>query len=431
MVALPGPLVKTCPQCQKALQIITHFQAKNVACPACNRVLEVRSASLEVVKFQNKGKHEPLLPIGQKGKLKDIPYTVVGFLVNKEKNFKYYWREYMLFNAVHGYAFLSEYDGHWNYFTLISDFARSTSSINDPCHYMGREFRLFHKYGTEVVFAQGEFFWKIYEDKSRQIEYISPPYMLARSISAEEQTWMLGEYLEPEEIQQAFALEAEMPQQYDVGSIEPFSQDFSIKKVGKMAGIAAAIVCVLQVLFFSFHQNKVLLEEQYSLPSDSYIQPLPPVSSSVVEVTSTLGGGSSLEMELYAPVNNSWLSAGVSLMNTQTGKEYYIEIGVEYYSGTSEGENWSEGSPRTSEILSAIPAGKYQVLIQPFRESGTYGSNTPTWFSLTIRNDVPIWSNFLVCLLFLGAIPLVQGIRAYSFERSRWMSSDYSPYAQE
>ncbi|MGV3539373.1 MAG: DUF4178 domain-containing protein [Rufibacter sp.] len=433
-VPLPGPKQEMCPSCKHPLALITHAQALQVACPKCQKLLEMQHEALvQIADLKKKySKVDPVIPVGTQGRIKGVLYAVVGFLVYKEKNFKYRWREYVLFNPLHGYAFLAEYDGHWNLFQYISDYTNHLSNVNAACHYLDREFKLYHKYRSEVFYAQGEFFWKINADNSQYIEYISPPYMLARSVNRDEQTWMLGEYMEPEEIQLAFPGAAELPAKMDVGSTEPFSKDFGINWVGKMSGLAAGLLLVLQLLFAFFNKEKVVLHEEYPLPADHGLATLPPVPSSVVEVNSALAGTSSLEMILRAPVENTWFAAAVSLINTKTGKEYYIELGVEFYKGYEDGTHWTEGSTSTSEILSSIPDGTYRVLIQPYRENSSgYNVVAPDRFTLLVKNDVPIWSNFWVCIALLLAVPLVQGWRAYSFEKSRWMNSDFSPYNQE
>lgn len=137
-------------------------------------------------------------------------------------------------------------------------------------------------------------------------------------------------------------------------------------------------------------------------------------------------GSSNLAFKLQAPVENNWLAAGITLVNTKTLREYNFEMGVEYYSGYEGGESWSEGSQTAEKIISAIPEGTYQVIIQPYREN----YSTITSFDLSIAQDVPIWSNFWVILGLVLIFPAIQWARSYTFEKQRWMHSDYSPYEE-
>ena len=93
-----------------------------------------------------------------------MPYEVMGFVVKRENKYRYMWREYLLFNPLLGYAFLSEYDGHWNVIWPIEENPRS-STVDDDFHYTheGQQhyFKLFQKYRSEVVYAQGELFFDV------------------------------------------------------------------------------------------------------------------------------------------------------------------------------------------------------------------------------------------------------------------------------
>ncbi len=40
----------------------------------------------------------------------------MGFVIKRDNAYNFQWREYLLFNPYKGYAFLSEYNGHWNFF---------------------------------------------------------------------------------------------------------------------------------------------------------------------------------------------------------------------------------------------------------------------------------------------------------------------------
>jgi hypothetical protein len=119
------------------------------------------------------------------------------------------------------------------------------------------------------------------------------------------------------------------------------------------------------------------------------------------------------------------MAVGVTLINTRTHQEYNFDIGVEYYAGYTDGESWSEGDRDAEKIISALPIGTYQMVLQPYREN--YSSVNE--FDLTVVQDVPIWSNFWVAMALIILFPGIQWLREYSFEKRRWMNSDYTPYA--
>ncbi|WP_210490398.1 DUF4178 domain-containing protein [Rufibacter aurantiacus] len=424
------PLEVLCPNCKRQILLYTFAQAKNVACAACSRLSELQEKGLVQIQAIDKEKREPLLPIGEEGRIKGILYKVVGFLVYKEHNLKYRWREYVLFNPVHGYTILSEYDGHWTFFQFIGDFSNGAKKTQTTLQYLGEEFKLYNKYRSQVMYARGEFFWRIAQDNSQHFEYIAPPYMLTLSVNKDEQSWMLGEHLEPEEVQKAFSITEPMPDRIDVGAVEPFIRNSSTKGLNTIAGVALVLLILIQVFFSNFQQNKVLLDKTFSVTEEAGKGTLLPVPGPTIEVGSSGMGSTSLQVYLKSPVTNTWFATGISMLNVRTGREYFVEVGVEYYYGTEGGESWTEGSNDTYQILSAIPHGTYQVYLQPSREVMPFGNNLPEIFHLRLVEGVPIWSNFWIAFVLIAALPLVQGIRSYSFEKSRWMNSDYSPYSE-
>jgi hypothetical protein len=140
----------------------------------------------------------------------------------------------------------------------------------------------------------------------------------------------------------------------------------------------------------------------------------------------TLSGKSNLQVELIAPVHNSWMEADITLVNDNTGEEFHFEQGVEYYSGVEDGESWSEGQNYTDLTLSYIPEGKYHLNIFPATPDEGVG-----YFQLTLTQDVSMLSNFFIILLLALIFPVALWISVSSYEAQRWMNSDFSPYNTE
>src|SRR5688572_32269818 len=227
-----------------------------------------------------------IIPLGIKGRLNDINYQVVGFILYQEQDSSARWREYVLFNPVSGYAFLSEYNGHWNYFQFISDLTQGDGHFS-AIRYEERTFDLFHKYGTKVVYAAGEFYWNIGSGGAYNSEYISPPYILTRSRTAKELSWLFGEYQEPEVIKEAFKLEKPMPDRVDIGSTEVFSGGLSFEKIKKITAWAAGLLLVLQICLSIFSNEEKVVESSFNLLNmPASIDPKP-----IVGPTFTLSSG--------------------------------------------------------------------------------------------------------------------------------------------
>src|SRR5688572_10127459 len=272
---VPGPVKLNCPKCSRELLLYTHAQARNIVCEACERLFEIREKGLLTAKHFEKEKTEYLIPIGTKGRINEIPYQVVGFILYQEQNSSARWREYLLFNPVSGYAFLSEYNGHWNYFHFISDCSNGLTyykSIN----YEGQIFNVFHKYHAKVIYAAGEFFWNITTGNPQYSEFIAPPYIITRILSNKEVSWLLGKYQEPEIIKEAFGIEKPMPERAEIGSTEVFSGGLSFEKIKLITLWAAMALLYMQVLLSFSSKEKTLAEATFGMPVDqNLVDPKP------------------------------------------------------------------------------------------------------------------------------------------------------------
>jgi hypothetical protein len=98
--------------------------------------------------------------------------------------------------------------------------------------------------------------------------------------------------------------------------------------------------------------------------------------------------------------------------------------GIEYYHGYDDGY-WSEGNATQHRLVPGVPPGKYRLVIDASADPGI--GEMP--YTVTVLRDVPVWSNFWIGLGLLIVYPLYCWVRAYNFERARWLDSDFSPYS--
>ncbi len=416
-LALPPPGQVTCPGCQRSLPLVAHAQTRYVACGACKVLYDLAGPHppVEVKRFREAD--PPTIPLGRKGRLKGTVYQVIGYLHRREPGPDYYWKEYVLFNPVHGYAFLSEYNGHWNYLVPTHEHPDIAHHTRD---FTFREvsYALFAKYKAQTMYAQGEMHWDPLDDRATAEEFVAPPLMLMLERSPKGTQWFRGEYTEPEEVWSAFAPPGPVPEKVGVAPTQTLPgqvRETTLKWV-----IAAALVLLLglQVLLTMTAREEAVFKAAYPLPDTTAI---PPIVTPAFTVPGGPMGMANLEFDVRAPVENEWLDLEATLVNDQTGEEYAFNVGVEYYSGYAGGENWSEGSQSESRFLSAIPAGRYHLNLFP--------SKSPTsrnlHFQLEARQGVSMFSNFYLTLLAVLLYPAYQWWRVHNFERLRWMNSDY------
>ena len=147
-----------------------------------------------------------------------------------------------------------------------------------------------------------------------------------------------------------------------------------------------------------------------------------------------------IDINMSAPINNTWLEIGGDFVNDENGETEEFETGLEYYTGTDSDGAWSEGSTSTSRTIESVPKGKYHL---NFEVSGpplgttspsdpsppTALTNNPVIFDIEVRTGALIWENFWYALLFISLYPIFVWWKTRKFEINRWSESDFSPYA--
>jgi hypothetical protein len=418
-----------CAQCSAQNVLKTYPYAHSYACVRCS----ARYALQESGSFKRSGQHNKTdtgtnITLGASATLKGILYEVVGFALKEESNIeRAQWKEYTLFNPQEGFAFLSEYNGHWVYAREQGDTPVLEREGVTEFTYDKEPFHLFNKNGYQTASAAGEFPYNPFNDSDKVVrEYISPPEMWIKEKSSKEGiNWFLGEHIPRSTLAAALGDSLIMPGKVGVGAIEP-KGFVNPLKLAALALAGALILVFAHTTGTTGLQKRIISAQHYSfdtLNTVSFVTPKFHLDK----------WRSNLQFDVEAPVDNSWLEMNATLVNAATGTEYSIEKGVEYYHGYSEGEPWSEGDTRETVFLSSIPAGTYYLQINGMRESrysgyGLVSHQSPDGFYLTVTYDTPNDRNLGVCLIALAVIALIQYQVAQYHEKRRWSNSPFSPY---
>ncbi|WP_165824133.1 DUF4178 domain-containing protein [Pseudochryseolinea flava] len=388
----------------------------NLSCYYCNIYYTIGKYKTEMVTFNHK--EEPVLPIGLKGRIDNVVYEVMGFVVKKERRYKYSWNEYLLFNPFHGYAFLSTYDGHWNFIWPIED----TPPPNENDFYYtfeGTRYDLYQKYSADVVYAKGEFFFDVFEitESTANREFIAPPFLYGVEKSDDSLLSFKGEYVTRREVAKAFDIDlSTLPPKQGIGYTQPTGTSFSQRSLVTVTAILIGVALIIQLFFNSTAEEKEVFQGRYSqteMNEQKFIK---------TESFNLSGGEKSVEVDIWAPVSNDYFFAEFSLINEETGAEYSFAKEIEYYLGYEDGESWSEGSTYGEAFISQIPGGRYHINIYP-----EFGRNAHE-FTIRVIRDVPSNMNFMILAIALVIVPVIFGIRKRVVEGRRWQDSNYSPY---
>ena len=132
-------------------------------------------------------------------------------------------------------------------------------------------------------------------------------------------------------------------------------------------------------------------------------------------------GPANVEVTGHAEVDNSWLEAAVTLQEVVTGAEYEGAAEMAYYWGRDSDGSWTEGSQTARLVFGQVPDGQYRLVT----EAAADPSIPSMPYSITVRQDVSDLSIFSLGSFLLLLVPAGVALWKMTFEKQRWMQSDY------
>jgi hypothetical protein len=410
-----------CPSCGGGVVVREADRTVNVVCAQCSSVLDARTPALTVLQtFQVRIKNSPAIPLGAVGSLRGEVWDMIGFQVRsiRVEGVDYAWDEYLLYSPTRGFAYLTQYQGHWNLGTTLRAVPRVSNAARPVANLNGQVFRHFQRAQAETNFVLGEFPWQVrVGDRVMASDFVAPPRMLSAEETAEETTWTLSEYVPGDEVWAGFGLEGKPFPARGVYANQPAPPNSGS---GGMWAAAMLLILLLLgglVLRFATGGHEVAMRRFTYLPlkADQSQQVIGPL---VME-----GRTSSVMVEVETDLDNAWADFDFSLADsagqaTQFGKE------ISYYQGVDQGESWSEGSREGSVRIPSVPAGRYWLRVEP-------QSDRAFDYSVRVRRDPPLGWMYLVAVLLLLMPPLLRSVRGGVFEAQRWAESDYAPSSDD
>jgi hypothetical protein len=135
------------------------------------------------------------------------------------------------------------------------------------------------------------------------------------------------------------------------------------------------------------------------------------------------GHTSNVEVDTSTDLNNRWIYLNYALINEETGQAFDFGREVSYYHGYDSDGSWSEGGQNDSVAVPSVPPGRYYLRVEPEGDP-QYGV---TYYSVTVKRDVPQYRFYGLALLALLAPAILLTWRTLSFEHLRWEESDHPP----
>ncbi|MCW5637213.1 MAG: DUF4178 domain-containing protein [Rubrivivax sp.] len=297
----------SCPNCGNALAI-TLASTKSVSCGQCNAVVDL-SAGVggELRHYTQSNTSEgglgPQISLGRSGTLKlgtgaAEPWQVVGYLERCDMpgrdsdEEKTYWREYLLYNREHGFAFLVDAEDGWSWVRPVTG---APQVRGDRARYRGANYQRKYTYDAKVTWVQGEFYWRVARGEHANVsDYVGIGGDSRKRLSREqtrsavgaaggtEVVWSAGETLDAAVVAEAFGITA--------GERAAMQRDVApVSSGGKRMSATNAIIMIV-VLFIIV---SALAECEGSDRCDELRQAFGPNSNEYRQCVAQRGSGSS------------------------------------------------------------------------------------------------------------------------------------------
>ena len=390
-----------------------------VACGSCGTVSDVSKGVGELVQKNelNVAAFRPSIPVGATGKWNGIAWEIVGYMrrgihVDGES---YEWGEYLLHNVEEGYAWLSEYAGHFSFIRNAAETPKAAPALlaKPQVKYLDRVFTHFQKAKAAVTYLVGEFYWRVkLGDIALCDDYIAPPLILSSEKTGREITWSLGEYVEPAALWKAFKVDGKPPPRVGVAPNQPSPYVWRVGHFWKAFAVFAGLALAAQVAFKAMHSPWSSPGFKYEVTSGSSSRTVSPP----FELQGAVGP---VTVRSSSNASDTWLELDLTLtqVDTGAGPRLVRRFGYQRIDGQL------DGSQNDVAEFPRLHPGKYTLTIEA-RAGPTAGQRAVSG-QVELRRPGPGWSNFFFLAGFLLLWPLIAWGRKVAFEFKRWSESDY------
>lgn len=410
-----------CPKCGSPLAIHSE-KIESVACGGCGSIVDATDPNYRLIAEAGRAERiEPAVPLGSRGRLRQTEWEVIGFMRRQSviEGVVYPWSEYLLYEPKAGFAWLTESGGHWNLVRTLSKHPLSVDGTHGNSDAMkdGERFKYFSGASAETVHVVGEFYWRVAAGEQVQVrDYVAPPRMLSEERTESEIVWSLAEYLEPEEVWQAFKLKTPPRARVGIGANQPNPHVETLRRNFSLFWKLSLLALLVQLGFVL--SSGGLLHKQtfvFGAGDNEAVNTAPFVLAKTAR---------SLEVSHHTDLSNGWITLNMALINKDGGAARETSQELSYYEGYDDGESWSEGRRNDSLILADVPAGTYYLVIDA---EGAPNLRRSVGDRLEVRLDPVGWTNWSLLQFILAVFPALSLWRRSSFETRRWADSDVAP----
>ncbi len=210
-----------CPSCGAALEVKL-ATTQSIACHQCQAVVDLSQGvggELRHYAQNNAGEQgaEPQIPLGRSGTLalggEPLPWQAVGYqercdIPTDAEEETSFWREYLLFNATAGFAFLVDSNDGWSW---VRPLTGAPTVRGETAQWQGKNYRQRWQYAARVTWVQGEFYWRVRQGEQAEVtdfegQGADAALRLSREKTAAEVTWSAGRTMDAAVVADAFGI---------------------------------------------------------------------------------------------------------------------------------------------------------------------------------------------------------------------------------
>ncbi|MEO8875308.1 MAG: DUF4178 domain-containing protein, partial [Polyangiaceae bacterium] len=202
-----GERVKTtstaCPGCGAPVPICAPDITERIACRFCGAISDLGKNTV----IASQQRRDPWIPLGAMGTLQGVMWLVIGYMERSAviEGESYFWNEYLLYEATHGYRWLVFDEGS---FAFCESVAAGDVDLGGYPHVVrkgGRAFKMRNANPARVEYVLGEFYWKVTVGETVHAEDFEAGGLVLSSEQANgEINWTLATPMAVDVVQRAF-----------------------------------------------------------------------------------------------------------------------------------------------------------------------------------------------------------------------------------
>ncbi len=254
-----------CPNCGAPLSLLGGGRIQTVTCAYCKSVIDLNNNYKILSQFKNTFIPPSPFKIGMQGKIDNIEWTIIGWIVYRDsEDNSDRWSEFLLFSPLYGYAWLVYENGEISISRRVRDLdlRKWQKEKNKTLFFRGGHYILDDEsYYSVIDFVQGELnYIAKYGDIIKCWDYKG---IKGQSISIEKSANELEVYynkkLDAKTIYNNFNVKESERRIKKLTLDDKFHNELEDKKPLSFYGIVAIFIGLLFMILLSFNEHTVLL----------------------------------------------------------------------------------------------------------------------------------------------------------------------------